>query len=161
MPNPSNIPVTGVSDFRSEESPKHVPATVQPIATAQNGTGQVEHESTSLPVIGPRKLIRPLLPGQSRRGRAFSLREESPIFTHQNLATQSTSTESSHAEAFYFQKQVQTQTQMVIVLEDGEKIEGCIEWYDHHSIKVRSTSRILIYKSAIKYIYKVGDPSLS
>src|SRR5579863_3658208 len=33
------------------------------------------------------------------------------------------------AELFYLQKQIQTQTPMVIVLADGEHIEGCIEWY--------------------------------
>jgi len=42
-----------------------------------------------------------------------------------------------HAELFYLQKQIQSQTPMVIVLEDGERIEGCIEWYDRNSLKVR------------------------
>jgi hypothetical protein len=78
-----------------------------------------------------------------------------------------------HAELFYLQKQIQSQTLMVIVLEDGEKIEGCIEWYDNNVIKVRGThsgssyfrgnsrsesgARILIYKSSIKYLYKAGE----
>ena len=62
-----------------------------------------------------------------------------------------------HAELFYLQKQIQAQTPMVIVLEDGERIDGCIEWYDRNSIKVRGRSRTLIYKSAIKYMYKLGD----
>ncbi len=61
------------------------------------------------------------------------------------------------AELFYLQKQIQSQTPMVIVLEDGEHIEGCIEWYDRHTLKVRGQSKTLIYKSAIKYMYKVGD----
>jgi sRNA-binding regulator protein Hfq len=61
------------------------------------------------------------------------------------------------AELFYLQKQIQSQTPMVIVLEDGEKIEGCIEWYDHNCIKVRGRARTLVYKSAIKYMYKVGE----
>jgi sRNA-binding regulator protein Hfq len=61
------------------------------------------------------------------------------------------------AELFYLQKQIQAQTPMVIVLQDGEKVEGCIEWYDRNSLKVRGQSRTLIYKSAIKYMYKVGD----
>ena len=65
--------------------------------------------------------------------------------------------ESSHAEAFYFQKQVQAQTPMVVVLEDGEQIEGCIEWYDKDAIKVKGASRMLIYKAGIKYIYKAGE----
>jgi len=62
-----------------------------------------------------------------------------------------------HAELFYLQKQIQSQTPMVVVLEDGERIEGCIEWYDRNSIKVRGRSKSLIYKSAIKYMYKLGD----
>jgi sRNA-binding regulator protein Hfq len=61
------------------------------------------------------------------------------------------------AELFYLQKQIQSQTPMVIVLEDGEQIEGCIEWYDRNSLKVRGTVKALIYKSAIKYMYKLGD----
>jgi sRNA-binding regulator protein Hfq len=62
-----------------------------------------------------------------------------------------------HAELFYLQKQIQSQTPMVIVMEDGETIEGCIEWYDHHALKVRGRSRMLIYKAAIKYMYKQGE----
>jgi len=62
-----------------------------------------------------------------------------------------------NAELFYLQKQIQSQTPMVIVLEDGEHIEGCIEWYDRNTIKVRGRVKSLIYKSAIKYMYKVGE----
>jgi len=61
------------------------------------------------------------------------------------------------AELFYLQKQIQSQTPMVLVLEDGEQIEGCIEWYDNNSIKVRGRAKTLVYKSAIKYMFKVGD----
>jgi sRNA-binding regulator protein Hfq len=62
-----------------------------------------------------------------------------------------------HAELFYLQKQIQSQTPMVIVLEDGERVDGCIEWYDRNSLKVRGRTKTLIYKSAIKYMYKLGD----
>ncbi len=61
------------------------------------------------------------------------------------------------AEFFYLQKQIQAQTPMVIVLEDGELLEGCIEWYDRNALKLRSRQKTLIYKSAIKYMYKLGD----
>jgi sRNA-binding regulator protein Hfq len=61
------------------------------------------------------------------------------------------------AELFYLQKQIQLQTQMVFILEDGERVQGIIEWYDRHSIKVRGKSRVLIFKSAIKYLYKAGE----
>ena len=62
-----------------------------------------------------------------------------------------------HAELFYLQKQIQSQTPMVVVLEDGEKVEGCIEWYDRNTLKVRGKTKTLVYKSAIKYMYKLGD----
>jgi len=61
------------------------------------------------------------------------------------------------AELFYLQKQIQLQTQMIFILEDGERLQGIIEWYDRHSIKIRGKSRVLIYKSAIKYLYKAGE----
>jgi sRNA-binding regulator protein Hfq len=61
------------------------------------------------------------------------------------------------AELFYLQKQIQLQTQMVFILEDGARIQGVVEWYDRNSIKVRGKSRVLIYKSAIKYLYKAGE----
>jgi sRNA-binding regulator protein Hfq len=66
-------------------------------------------------------------------------------------------TEHRQAELFYLQKQIQSQTPMVIVLEDGEQLEGCIEWYDRHTLKVRGRSRVLVFKSAIKYMYKQGE----
>lgn len=61
------------------------------------------------------------------------------------------------AELFYLQKQIQLQTQMVFILEDGTRVQGIIEWYDRNSIKVRGKSRMLIYKTAIKYLYKAGE----
>lgn len=61
------------------------------------------------------------------------------------------------AELFYLQKQIQSQTPMVIVLADGAHIEGTIEWYDRKALKVRGRDKVLIYKSAIKYMYKLGE----
>ncbi len=48
---------------------------------------------------------------------------------------------------------------MVLVLQDGEKIYGIIEWYDRHCLKVHRTSEpnLLIYKANIKYLYKQED----
>jgi sRNA-binding regulator protein Hfq len=60
-------------------------------------------------------------------------------------------------ELFYLQKQIHAQTPMVLVLEDGEQIEGCIEWYDHNALKLRGHTKTLVYKSAIKYMYKLSD----
>ena len=61
------------------------------------------------------------------------------------------------AELFYLQKQIQLQTNMIFILEDGSRIQGIIEWYDRNCIKVRGKSRMLIYKTAIKYLYKAGE----
>ena len=65
--------------------------------------------------------------------------------------------EHRQAELFYLQKQIQSQKPMVIVLEDGEHVEGCIEWYDRHTLKVRGRHKVLVFKSAIKYMYKQGE----
>jgi RNA chaperone Hfq len=66
-------------------------------------------------------------------------------------------TQLRNAELFYLQKQIQSQTPMVVVLEDGEQVEGCIEWYDRNTLKLRGRTKTLVYKSAIKYMYKLGD----
>ena len=61
------------------------------------------------------------------------------------------------AELFYLQKQIQAQTPMVVVLENGDRVEGIIEWYDRDSLKLRGRTRTLVYKSAIKYMHKKGE----
>jgi sRNA-binding regulator protein Hfq len=76
---------------------------------------------------------------------------------HLSSHVQPTEPPQRHAELFYLQKQIQTQTPMVLILEGGEVVEGCIEWYDQNAIKVRGNTRTLVYKSAIKYMYKLGD----
>ena len=69
--------------------------------------------------------------------------------------------EQTNAENFYYQKQMQSKTPMVIVLGDGEEIHGMIEWYDKSCIKVtrNGQTNLLIYKPAIKYMYKEGENS--
>jgi host factor-I protein len=66
----------------------------------------------------------------------------------------------TNAENFYYQKQMQSRTPMVIVLRDGEQVHGIIEWYDRNCIKVNRDSgqpNLMIYKPAIKYMYKEGE----
>ena len=158
MANPSHFPATaGLSGFRSEPLPRRAAANLQAVTPDQSPGTNGAQNSASLPVTGPRKLVRPPLPARSLRNRAFSLHEESPILAHQSMGSHAETQESSHAEVFYFQKQIQTQTPMIVVLEDGEQIEGCIEWYDRNAIKVKGYTRMLIYKAGIKYIYKAGE----
>jgi host factor-I protein len=66
--------------------------------------------------------------------------------------------EQTNAENFYYLKQMQAKTPMVIVLQDGEAIEGIIEWYDRACLKVHREGKpnLLLYKPCIKYMYKVS-----
>lgn len=67
--------------------------------------------------------------------------------------------EQTNAENFYYQKQMQAKTPMVIVLRDGEQVQGCIEWYDKSCIKISRNGgpNLLIYKPSIKYMFKEGE----
>jgi len=67
--------------------------------------------------------------------------------------------EQTNAENFYYQKQMQTKTPMVIVLRDGEEVHGYIEWYDKNCIKLNrnGNANLMIYKPAIKYMFKEGE----
>ncbi|MGA2965971.1 MAG: RNA chaperone Hfq [Terriglobales bacterium] len=68
-------------------------------------------------------------------------------------------TEQTNAENFYYQKQMQTKTPMVVVLRDGEEVHGYIEWYDKNCIKLNRSgaANLMIYKPAIKYMFKEGE----
>ena len=104
---------------------------------------------------GTRKLVRPTLPPIERR--RDPVYTEDPL-THAMISDTHGTPESSHAEAFYFQKQMQQQTEMTVVLEDGEQLQGIIQWYDRCTVKLRAgRARILVYKAAIKYLYKTSD----
>ncbi len=104
--------------------------------------------------IGTRKLVRPKLSAIERR--RDPSHTEDPL-THA-LVGDAHPQASSHAEAFYFQKQIQQQTEMTVVLEDGEEIQGVVEWYDSCAIKVRAgRKRLLVYKTGIKYLFKTSD----
>lgn len=178
----SQLPASAVRTLRAQSSrsaaqrvsaasavPTPGPVVVPPPAPPAPPEPPKTHD---LDVIGPRKLIRPTLPEKMLRERRLPHYEEPALVSHAtNHAPAHHDT--SHAESFYFQKQVQTQTPMVFVLEDGERVEGCIEWYDRNAIKVRCgassfhaagghpqpATRVLIYKSAIKYLYKSGENS--
>ena len=65
----------------------------------------------------------------------------------------------TNAELFYYKKQIDAHTTMVIVLLDGEEIEGTIEWYDRGALKVnrKTLPNILLLKRNIKYMYKADD----
>lgn len=67
--------------------------------------------------------------------------------------------EQTNAENFYYIKQMSAKTPMVVMLKDGERLEGVIEWYDKASIKLNreGAPNLLVFKSAVKYMYKAED----
>jgi hypothetical protein len=166
----SQMPASAARALRAPKSPlQRATAALGPVVTEPAPRPPLE-QPRELDIVGPRKLIRPTLPPGALRDRRFSRRDEPVLQWIAGASGSVSALESSHAEAFYFQKQMQAQTPMAFVLEDGETIEGCIEWYDRNAIKVRCTSirtsgyrsadtptRALIYKSSIKYLYKAGE----
>ena len=92
-----------------------------------------------------RKLIRPSLDGAKEQAAA-----------RRNQKPKSAPPEQTHAESFYYLKRMQAKTPMVVVLEDGEVINGVIEWYDRTCLKINREDgpNLLLYKPCIKYMYK-------
>ena len=95
-----------------------------------------------------RKLIRPSLNEMKEQAtnRARPLKKAVPP-------------DQTNAENFYYAKQMQSKTPMIIVMKDGETLEGIIEWYDKSCLKVNrdGAPNLLIFKPNIKYMYKAGS----
>lgn len=106
------------------------------------------------PEFGNRKLIRPSLPRPEHRERDNDRRERLT-----NAGKKTPPPEQTHAENFYYQKQMQSKTPMCIVLQDGETVNGVIEWYDRICLKVvrNGGPNMIIYKQAIRYMYKASE----
>jgi sRNA-binding regulator protein Hfq len=73
-------------------------------------------------------------------------------------AKKSAPPDQTNAEQFYYAKQMQGKTHMVVLLTDGEQLEGVIEWYDRDCLKLNriGAPNLLLYKHCIKYMYKAG-----
>jgi len=67
--------------------------------------------------------------------------------------------EQTNAESFYYLKQMNSKTPMVVVLLDGEKIHGVIEWYDKSCLKLNRNGapNLVLPKHNIKYLYKESE----
>ena len=65
----------------------------------------------------------------------------------------------TNAETYYYKKQIDSHTLMIVVLLDGEEIEGTIEWYDIEALKInrQDAPNLLILKHNIKYMYKAEE----
>jgi len=89
-----------------------------------------------------RKLIRPDLSEKTPASRGVRRKQTPP--------------EQTNAEEFYYLKQMAAKTPMVVVLTDGEELQGWIEWYDKNAIKLNrhSEPNLLIPKHNIRYMFK-------
>lgn len=142
---------------------------LKPVASAETPNG-APAPTRELEYAGQRRLVRPHVSEHPAGGRGTGPFPHGTPLTSRSIQPPN-GHDSSYAEVFYFQKQIQAQTRMVVVLENDEHIEGVIEWYDRYAIKLRSLShsnshenghtpartRVLIYKDAIRYIYKAGE----
>ncbi len=65
------------------------------------------------------------------------------------------------AENYYFLKQMNKRMHVAVVFQDGEALDGYIEWYDRDCFKLNrdEAPNLLIYKNSIKYIYKLESQS--
>jgi RNA chaperone Hfq len=74
------------------------------------------------------------------------------------MAKKSAPPDQTNAEQFYYSKQMQSKTPMVVLLTDGEQLEGVIEWYDRDCLKLNreGAPNLLLFKHCIKYMYKSG-----
>jgi host factor-I protein len=126
-------------------------------AAARQAPEQTEEET-----FVSRKLIRPSLSAPAPRTEPVSERRERLERTDRmasNSPRRSGPPEQTHAENYYYQKQMQSKTVVVVVMKDGEQVQGFIEWYDRNCIKLNRNGggTLLIYKPAIRYIYKAGE----
>jgi len=111
-----------------------------------------------------RKLIRPNLAqiknrlgdqGSGQEGAARANGSTNPGSSRRRPAP----AEQTNAEAFYYLKQMNTQTPMIVVLDNGEQLNGQIEWYDRSCLKVHREDgpNLLVFKHCIRYLYKAED----
>jgi host factor-I protein len=111
-----------------------------------------------------RKLVRPNLAQiKSRLGDQRSAPDSAPRSNGAPAANagkrRPAPAEATNAEAFYYLKQMNTQTPMVVVLDNGEQLQGHIEWYDRGCLKIHRPDgpNLLVFKHSIRYLFKAED----
>lgn len=110
------------------------------------------------------KARRDVIPQQNRNpeqggGRPGGMPQQRPGQPPMQMRKRQPPPTETHAEIYYYKKQIDAHTPMVLVLQDGEEIEGTIEWYDRGALKInrRSAPNLLVLKRNIKYMYKAEE----
>ena len=104
-----------------------------------------------------RKLFRPALNDMKE---TYTPRQAQPALQQAPPARKKPAPpDQTYAENFYYVKQMQARTPVAVILNDGEVLRGTVEWYDQDCIKLTryGSPNLLIYKHAIKYLYKEGE----
>lgn len=125
--------------------------------TLPRGENHNNHGSHGAPVAVPERRERI---ERHDRGERMEHRTDRGSMGGGGAAKKAAPPEQTNAENFYYQKQMQSRTPMVIVLRDGEEVRGIIEWYDRNCIKINRENgepNLMIYKPAIKYMFKEGE----
>lgn len=101
-----------------------------------------------------RKLIRPKLANLKPRSR--SKVDVTPMTAPGATQRKQVPPEQTNAENFYYLKQMSCKTPMVVVMCDGEELQGVIEWYDRDCFKINRTGEpsVVVMKRFVKYMYK-------
>ena len=111
-----------------------------------------------------RKLIRPVMPANEAKAAGGNGRVSNGERSTERPSRADRKpfvAEQTFAENFYFQKQLQNKTLMTVVLQNGDTVNGTIEWYDKNCVKLNRSgkSNLLLYKPAIRYMYKSSEDS--
>jgi hypothetical protein len=109
--------------------------------------------------FGNRKLIRPPLSRESREGARATTTVIASVAPMERAAAKKTPPpDQLTPRIFYYQKQMQTKTRWSLFCRwRGDSRHH--RWYDKHCIKVtrNNSANVLIYKPAIKYMFKEGE----
>ena len=116
---------------------------------------EVKGKARELPQPRERSNGSPRATNEGREQRAPQQHASSPVQVKKRIPPPN----ETNAEIFYYKKQIDAHTVMVLVLLDGEEIEGTIEWYDRGALKVnrKGAPNLLVLKRNIKYIYKADE----
>jgi hypothetical protein len=67
--------------------------------------------------------------------------------------------EATGAEQFFFRKHMQRRTAVVVMMVDGTRHRGWIEWYDRDVLKLHSftEANLFLRKDEVAYLYRHAD----
>lgn len=90
-----------------------------------------------------RKLIKPDL-NEIKRLQKKDIRKRPPPSSKTN------------AESYYYLKQMSNKTPLIFELTTGENINGTLEWYDEHCLKIKRNdgTNVIVFKQVLKFISK-------